>query len=818
MKRLTLLAMILAIASASAMAQPAATAPAQQPAAPAAATEQPATQPAPAAAAAAQPATAPTSQAADPFNFESRLGEFKLVQEIDCSQPNKDILFLEYPAAGTSKVETILETPCRVLPNKEGGPKYFAYRVGEGKGLKAGACYVLAVDYPEDQPRTLWICNWGCEVAMGFATGTALGDVLKGKYVPHNPESLKYPLSGKLQTWTQLFYLHDRFPEIKRPRNPAPRPLLPADGFWVIVAQAPAFQDPTGAGAAVAKIRLYEVENPAALAVKINFPADLPRRHIFSREEMADTVIAQGHKPEERDETIRGIKNPADWFEYKMRIMQFLGIDTFGRDLLEFGHNQGWDSADGGGDGWVYQSSTPGQWAEILERAAKCGVSVLPMYEYRGSVGGDAKLALGSQHRCRRLDGGETYTNITWCEGNNADIADPDTIADAKKLLDVSLLKFKDKAKFIGAWFRLRPTGMPVSFNDKDLGMFSAEANDGNRISRAHLQADKALLEKYYQWWFGKRRAFFDALKDHLRDKLAKDAFVLYTNDTSEPGRSLSRAITGEGKPDGWQWMQVVVTDDMPTWEKILPGDGSEPYGWIKPYAFKEVVDKEMHLKSLQLFSENWGEFENAHASPPDDPKNYNDADGVMLSYTYNRLYTVSSAKPFDAYRTKGGLTIMRHYSLNENEMNDGNDEILGYFVVDVERAGPYCMMAEARAMANGDPWYLGSLPGNTNNRGFPTYVRKFNAAFLALPALPSEVVKDAASDKEVVVRAIKTPAGGTYLAVVNTGFEAKKDVAVTLPAGEKVTDAATGESLTAEGGKLTITLHPAELRAILVK
>lgn len=74
-----------------------------------------------------------------------------------------------------------------------------------------------------------------------------------------------------------------------------------------------------------------------------------------------------------------------------------------------------------------------------------------------------------------------------------------------------------------------------------------------------------------------------------------------------------------------------------------------------------------------------------------------------MLSYTYNRLYTVGSPATFEPYRNKTGLTLMRHYSLNENEMTDGNDEVVGYFIMDVERAGPYCMMAEARAMAYGD-------------------------------------------------------------------------------------------------------------------
>ena len=57
--------------------------------------------------------------------------------------------------------------------------------------------------------------------------------------------------------------------------------------------------------------------------------------------------------------------------------------------------------------------------------------------------------------------------------------------------------------------------------------------------------------------------------------------------------------------------------------------------------------------------------------------------------------------------------------------------------MADVERAGPFCMQAEAVAMANGDPTMIGYLVGNNFERGFPMYVRDFNANFLALPALP---------------------------------------------------------------------------------
>lgn len=746
--------------------------------------------------------------------FEETVGNQKLVQEIDCSQPNKDLIFIEYPA-GVSKVETILGTPCRVLPNKEGDVKFFAYRVGEGLGLKPGAAYRLAIDYPEDQSRAMFVLNWGCEQAMGFATGQAIGDALKGKYVPNNPESLKYPLSGKMETWSHFFWLHDRFPELKRPRGLAPRPLVPEDGFWVIIAQLPPHQDPLSAGAAVSKIRLYEVQDPATLVMKLNPPPEgLPRRHIFSREEMADGVVATGHQPAEKDEKLRGVKNIADWYEYKMKSMQLLGIDTFGKDLLEFGHNQGWDSGPGGGNAWVNQSSTPDLWDQILDLAAKYKLNVIPYYEYRGSIGQDPKLSLGVQRRSRRLDGGETYTHIQWCESSNVDITDPDTLADAIKMLDISMLRYKDKVNFVGAWFRHRPTGMPVSFNEKNFRLFAQEMNDGNRVTRSHLQNDPAMLKKYYDWWFGKRRAFFEALADHVKKQLGKsDAFFLYTNDTSEPGRSLPRSITGEGRPNGWEWMQVVVNDDFEAWDKLL--SSNETYRYTKSYDIKEVIDKDMHLRGLATWSENWDKWETSHSAPPDDPQSYVDSQNVMLSYTFNRLYTVGSPRPLEAYRSKAGLTIMRHYTLNENEMNaqDGN-EVTGYFVCDVERAGPFCMMAEARAVAYGDPTNIGYLTGNTMNRGFPSYVRNFNAAFLALPALPSTVVEGASGDPEVVVRQIKTDQHGTYYAVVNIGFTSK-EVELSLPATDGLKDLVAGELLKIDGGKLRLKLYPAQLMAL---
>lgn len=758
----------------------------------------------------AAPSPASSATTADPL-----YGPLRLVQEIDCSRAAPpDVPFAEAPA-GVSRVETLAGRGCRTMPNREGEGKYFAYRVGKGLGLKAGGCYVLSVEFPDDLPRGFHVLNWGCETARGVATGAAVGDALQGLYVNDNPESLKYPQTGRMHEWRSLFFLHDRFPELARPRGAGPRPLVPADGFWVIVAQVPPWNDPLSAGAAVGRIRLYEVMDFSRCVLKVNFPpGDLPRRRLFWREEMADGVISVGHKPEEKDEKLRGVRNVIDWYEFKARQMQFLGLNTFTKDLLEFGHNQGWDSAEGGGNAWYFQSPTPTLWADILTMLARYKVDVLPYYEYAGSVGGKG---LGNQARCRTLAGKNEYTHIKWTEKRNVDVADPEFLDDARKLLDLTIVKYKDRVPFVGAWLRPRPSAIPISFNDNDLKWFGEQAGGGVAPTREQLQADKPLLARYYAWWFGKRRDFLTALRDHLRKSIGPKAVILYTTDTTEPGISLPSSLTGAGQKDSWTYKTCVVNDDVEAWARLL----EDPrYKYAKSIDFNRVVAEEMHAKAIQSFQPTWGAWEWQHACPPADPAAYKTIDGVLMTCTFNRLYTVSSAKAFEDFRGPAGLAVVRHYALNENEMYAGpkKEPLLGYFVSDVERAGPHCMLAEARAVAYGDPHYMGYLMGNSYNRGFPEYVRAFNAAFLALPALESVRLAGAASDPDVVVRQIKTPRHGTYLAIVNTAMTEKKDVAITLPAAGRLTDAATGTALAAPGGKLTLSLYSGQLRAVRIE
>jgi hypothetical protein len=505
---------------------------------------------------------------------------------------------------------------------------------------------------------------------------------------------------------------------------------------------------------------------------------------------MADGVIG-GTKTEER-----GVTDSVDWIEYRMKQMKFLGVNTFTTDLLEFGHNQGWDA--GPNNDWYINPPVKDKWERTLNRIGKYGLDVLPYYEYAGAVG---EKGIGREKRAMTLAGTKTYTHITWSERFNADITDPDTISDAKRLLDATIVRYKDKVPFVGAWFRPRPSHMPISFSDATLARFSKDTG-GAAVTREQLRSDKPLLGRYYSWWLGKRKEFLTALVTHLKQNVDPGAVVLLTPDSSEPGRSL---------PGPSQ----IVTDDPGTWKALL----SERKPGGKTFAvtpLSKVITDNRHLTALTTPRSTWGEWEWQHSDPQADPFAYQKGPGsTLLTYSMNRAYTVSNPKAFEAFRTPSGLAAVYHYALNENQM----DKSLGYFVSDVDRSGPYSVLTEVRAVAYGDPRYIGYLTSNSFSKGFPEYTRAFNAAFLSLPALPSTIVPNASSDPEVVVRVIPAGKQRTYFAVAHVGLQSKPKVMVTLPVAGTIKDAATGVTVSGNrtGRTLTLSMEPCQLRAFVV-
>ncbi|NJK85486.1 MAG: hypothetical protein HC906_05500 [Bacteroidales bacterium] len=451
------------------------------------------------------------------------------------------------------------------------------------------------------------------------------------------------------------------------------------------------------------------------------------------------------------------LKNPTDFYEHKAQLMHFLGMNTFSKDLLEFGHNQGWDPGP-----YITLVNTPAwknRWENILDMLEEYNLDVLPYYEYAGTIG---PSGLGPQQRAHPLNDNLPdfdYTHISWTEDVNADLTDPDTYEDLKKIFERTIIMHKEKVNFTGAWIRPRSSELPVSFADNTLERFRIEANDNIAVTRDQLKNDTPLYDKYISWWLGKRKDFLFAMRDYLIDNGIYDAKVLYTADHTESGKTHY----------DWEFNKNIVTDNPAAFKNL-----SFKY---PVFDLNDLVQDDWHLEALLLPENTWENWEWNHAAPAPDPDNYKNDEGVLMTYTFNKAYTVNSKTAFERFRNEKDLAIIRHYCLNEDGM-----EGMGYFVTDVDWHGPFTMLAEARAMANGDPRYIGYLSGSAFNKGSVQYVREFNANFLALPALPSEIIEGAANDPEVVVRKIETNSDSIYLAIINTGLEDKTDVKISLP------------------------------------
>jgi len=432
------------------------------------------------------------------------------------------------------------------------------------------------------------------------------------------------------------------------------------------------------------------------------------------------------------------------------------------------------------------------RWERMLQIFDRYGLDVIPYLEYPGSPG------LNRQIRCRPLSRGDgkPYTNGVEDERWHLDVTAPESLEDARHLLERTVMRFRDRFRFAAVWFRTRQGSWPVSYSDAAIARFAADANGNWPPPREQFAKDGVLRGRYESWWLGKRSDFLAGIRDFVRKGLPQ-ADVLFTPWPGDAGPPLSSRAT------------LVVTDVPSDFRGGIDGPGGDR---AEAVSLRRVVGEEEYLKATQAWPRDRGGWEWRNASPPADPDRYKWTGGIMLTYPFNRTYTVLSSTAFEAYRGPDGLAAVRFYPANERVDRGA----FGYLVADVDRAGPYCMIAEALAMANGDPFLLGYLASNTFTSGFPEYYRRFAAAFLALPALKSERKPELSADPEIVVRLIYTKDRGTYMAVVNTGVAAKKEAILILPWDDRVTNAVSGQIL--DSLKTKIKLTPKEIAAAQAK
>ena len=778
---------------------------------------------------------------------EQPFGTLQLVDEIDTAvvAPNQEI------PASTSGVQSLLGRNARTIPLADTA-RFVTYRLGAGKGLVAKQAYVLDIEYPDDIPRAMFIANRGADFVRGFATGTAIGDVRRA-YTTSTLESLAYPQTGVWKNYRSLFYLHERFSPLIAQRNAecANRSLLPADGFDVSVFQASNFNDPRSNGLAIGKIRLYKVTNASALPATINYPTSLARRHVYWREEMADEAVMGSTVAK------RAVANPIDWFVFKMDLGRALGFNTVGKDMLEWGFNQGFDSGD---SVWMYnaQGTMSNIWDQIVTQAAARNLYLLPYLEYGGSLGSNCSggqpcnktagnyKSLGYQRRTEKLFNGvyaangevgkNAYTDVWWTEDKSADLTDPDTLTDFKLIMDKLLVQYKNRASFMGTWLRMRQTKLPMSFSTASVARYNTD-NPGNMRNIAQLRSDESSRAAYYSWWYGKRRAFLLAIRDYIRTQVGDNSLqVHFSAYADEPvPRAYNPNATETSSP-------LNLVSDDPTWwssySNSLSSAGNN--GWFKwQWGAKtqaSSVGDRVHRNGLTLFKRpynnwaaNWPEL--GHSMPPADPSRYQADDGLAMTMEFgNGLYTVDDAALMGEYSNAAGASLVHHFPLNEDDGNgfennscnslrpiqdgDAFNAKFGYLSVAVERGGPYSVIAEARALANGNPINIGYLESSSMSRGFPAYVRRFNQALLSLPAIPLSSVGGVSDNGQVIVRKTAVTVNGTYYAAVNPSLQPQSQVTLTFPTAN-VKDLLT--QTTHANSKLKMDFYPGEVRTFLV-
>lgn len=399
-------------------------------------------------------------------------GDLELVDEVICAT-DVEHGFAEYPA-GRSYATNILGSACRAMHHvsssetsngKESGA-YVCWRIGKGKGIVPNAPYVLVVDYPDEAPRSVGVINYGVGARHGYHTGFTVGDSMSPPYVTQSLESWAVPLSGEYRQLVEVMFPFEKSQRRDlATKDGSMRIDMATEGFDLAFTLLPQEDATDSVGLALRAIRLYRVSDYAAAKPQIHYPAgDAPRRVVTSREVMGD------------GDGLASYSTPADFYVGKARLMSMLGMNATSRDLLEFGYQQYLGNCGKWGTAADY-------WDATLDHMAEEGHYILPIYEYAGSRGWGG-LGVNDEYRPWTLGSAEDesaqylFSNQEYVYNCLADVTLPETLEDFKDLLDISIVRQKDRANFLGAIVRSRGQ-MPIGFGPKTIALFN-----GRRAAR----------------------------------------------------------------------------------------------------------------------------------------------------------------------------------------------------------------------------------------------------------------------------------------------------------------------------------------------
>ena len=663
---------------------------------------------------------------------------------------------------GFTTVESILGRSCRTAENWG----WFSYALAQGKIVR-GQYYLTEIDYPEDKPRMFAVYNTQ-NANPGFHTGSSLGDpYTRQRFVGNSP----LPLSQGYRTW---------------------RCVMVGSGAGTISINAmERSADPVNAGVAVSSIRMYRIETPPAEFAVPTYrypPAPLPRRMIVHLQEDAA---------------------PAG-FAYQRELMMY-GVNAYSPAAL-FYCGCGDGTGNHGSVNWQSRlfdkgrynlSPPPNGLSSSLDASAKTGLSIIPYFEYGGSSSlPEEALAVEADGAKSRFYWGAKRIDGWYC----VDMAHPAVAEEFRKILDELGPVFQAHPNIKGIELTHRSRAWDISYSDYELTRFAKESGTavpaGSRDERARwIQAHA--LDAYWSFHYAKKREVLLAIRDKLRS--IRPDLVLY----------VLNYVADDHVPFG-QVLHYASPQAKGTRDEFI--DPADP---LRP-CMPRFDDSRLTIPRLNTSIDMRSLLEDYRRPDQDQtgihPPLYRNDAGIFIWGPMHFAFTAASPAYLEFFRTGGGIAAANCWLYNEDAI--GNNPAVGLPGLEgTEHAGPFCMMEEVLSVAAADPVMLGLRMADLR-RGFPEYAQAFAKAYLALPALPSEVIDAGQRDQDVVVRRIRTDAGA-YVAVINRGFTlAEKSVQLTcFPKGAQVTDLVTGESIPiAADGSCRVTLAPMSVRSFLAQ
>jgi hypothetical protein len=735
-----------------------------------------------------------------PVTFEDTpYGSLKLVDVVDCStaldtevHPYLQSSFAEplqqFNTPGSAvdvSVNTVLGKPAR-----ECGYGWFAYRVGRGT-LTPGDTYLLRIEYPEDKPR---YCPIEIQVGqnymdVGWRTGVTANDV----YDP-------WPLSGGWQYYDVVVPLGALTPD-GRSETIGAGGAGDGDarhGFWVSFLNKikPGYQfSPWQGGPAVATIKLYEI-SPAANAPAITRPAGLPNRVLCVDWERQPTAVPAHLVDYAKLMGYSAVSPLTLKWAFQNFADPVAGYDSINVDAAHYWVTGTYVQ----GSGQAPPAAVPGVpsvHVQYLQATKDSGVDYIPRFEYGGSYDLPvAAQAIGA-------DGLPARPNRFGVAGHLvANLLDARTWADLAAFID-SLINPYAAAhpQLKGALWRIRSDRIQPSYGPADVALFCAETGTAKPSGLSDAQqaawaATGEVGEAYSTWWQGKRAAFHQqlvALLKSYRSDLTlyyynwdPDKFAIMRPDLGQAAfYTLLNAFGGPTTYAADRAARATYTAADYT-NAIYTGDSAGWLGTSRPdYALR--------------------------------PELYAAVPGMRLMAPAQWLCYADKPEYLNYFQTADGLAVSNAVSYDEAGARYVNPKFEGNMML--PGGGPFSMAVELLAYYHGDARTM-NYTVYTYGRGFADAHRRFAQAFLALPAVPGNVV--AGTQTDVKARVYPT-ANGTYVGIAYKGYTATTvtvDVPGTWTPSTVVTNLVTGEAVgtVIVGGKLRITLDagPMQLNAFL--